>query len=357
MDRLFSGEANMTTTVQDLARACGLEMRGGNPSAAIRSAGNIDEAGPDQVTFIANRHYVARVAVSQAAAILVPRDLELPDAPAATALLLSADPEIDFIKCLDLLYPRAPVPAGISPRANIDASAQIGEGTFIDANVTVARGARIGRNSVLYAGSYVGENVEIGDHCTLYPNVVLYHGTVLKENVTIHAGTVIGADGFGYKHRQGVHLKFPQVGTVLIERDVEIGANACIDRAALGQTVIGAGTKIDNLVQIAHNVRLGKGVLMCGQAGIGGSTVIEDYALLVSQSGVADHTRVGRGAKVLAQSGVIGDVPAGAEVVGFPAIDRKQAMRESVTVRKLVELYKPLKALVELLPRLTERFK
>jgi len=347
----------MTTTVQDLARACGLEIRGGNPSAAIRSAGNIDEAGPDQVTFIANAHYADKVPASMAGAILVPAGLELSGVPAASALLLSADPEIDFIKCLNLLYPRPAVTPGIHPRANVDPAAQVGEGTFIDANVTVARGARIGRNCVLYAGSVVGEDVEMGDGCTLYPNVVLYYGTVLRENVVIHAGTVIGADGFGYKHRQGVHIKFPQVGTVLIERDVEIGANACIDRAALGQTVIGAGSKVDNLVQVAHNVRLGKGVLMCGQAGIGGSTVIEDYALLVSQSGVADHTRVGRGAKVLAQSGVIGDVPAGAEVVGFPAIDRKQAMRENVTLRKLVELYKPLKALVELLPKLTERLK
>jgi UDP-3-O-[3-hydroxymyristoyl] glucosamine N-acyltransferase len=173
--------------------------------------------------------------------------------------------------------------------------------------------------------------------------------------VVVHAGSVIGSDGFGYKHRHGVHIKFPQVGTVLIERDVEIGANTCIDRAALGRTVIGAGTKIDNHVHIAHNVQVGKGVLICGQTGIGGSSVIEDYAVLASQSGVADHVRVGRGAKVLAQAGVIGDVKSGSEVVGFPAIDRKQAMRETVTLRRLVALYKPLKTLVDLLPTLTDR--
>lgn len=347
----------MTMTVRELARACALETIGGDPSAAIHSAANIDEAGPQQLSFICSEQYAAKAAASMAGALIVPKGMATEGVPTATCLLPSADPEIDFVKCLDFLYPcRAPA-AGIHARANVDPGAQIGPGTFIDAGVTVGRGARIGRNCAVYAGSYVGQDVEIGDGCTLHPNVVLYPGTVLCENVAIHAGTVIGSDGFGYKHRRGVHIKFPQVGTVLIEHDVEIGANACIDRAALGRTVIGAGTKIDNHVHIAHNVRIGRGVLICGQTGIGGSTVIEDYVVLASQSGVADHVRIGCGAKVLAQSGVIGNVEGGAEVVGFPATDRKQAMRDTVTVRRLVELYKPLKALVDLLPVLTERFR
>jgi UDP-3-O-[3-hydroxymyristoyl] glucosamine N-acyltransferase len=264
---------------------------------------------------------------------------------------------MDFIKCLGQLYPQSLPAPGVHVRANVDASATVGAGTYVDANVTVCRGARIGRDCRLYAGSYVGENVELGDGCVLYPNVVLYAGTVLRENVIIHSGTVIGADGFGYKPRQGVHIKFPQVGTVLIERDVEIGANSCVDRASLGQTVVGAGTKIDNLVQIGHNVKLGRGVLICGQAGIGGSTVIEDYVTLISQSGVADHVRVGQGSRVYAQSGVIGDLPPNSEVMGFPATDRKQALREIAATKRLAELYKPIKALVDLLPQLMERFR
>jgi len=347
----------MAMTVQQLADACGLEVRGGKPDSAIESAANIEQAGPNQITFVAGASYAARITSSQAGAILVPESIELPAVPAGTAILASRDPEIDFIRVLHLLYPRPVSATGISPGAYIDPGAQIGDSTVIDAGATVSRGARVGRGCRLYAGSYIGEDCVIGDGCTLHPNVVLYFGTEVGNNVTIHAGTVIGADGFGYKTRKGEHIKFPQVGTVRIEDDVEIGANACIDRAALGKTVIGTGSKVDNLVQVAHNVQLGRGVLMCGQAGIGGSTVIEDYVLLVSQSGVADHVRVGRGSKVLAQSGVIGDLPPDSEVVGFPATDRRQAMRETIAVRKLVALYKPLKALADLLPKIAAKFR
>lgn len=343
----------MTITVERLAQTFGLTQVGGNPGAVIYSAANIDEATSSQVTFIATACAAVKLKACAAAAVIVPRELHRPEgSPATTGLLLSDDPEIDFIRCLNLIYPQKQYPATIHPSAQIDASAIIGEGTFIDAHVTIGAKVKIGRHCRLLAGSYVDDEVEMGEGCMLYPNVVLYSGTVLLENVTIHAGTVIGSDGFGYKHRQGIHIKFPQVGVVRIERDVEIGSNTCIDRAALGETRIGAGTKIDNHVHVAHNVKIGKGVLICGQAGIGGSTVIEDYVILASQSGVADHVRVGRGAKIFAQAGVIGDVASGAEVLGFPATDRKEALRRLVTVRRIVEIYKPLKALVDLLPKL-----
>lgn len=347
----------MSLTVQELAQACGLTVKGGNPSTPIHSAANLDEAGVGQLSFVASEKYAAKAQACQASALIVPAALAALPVAASTCLLLSSDPDIDFIKCLDRLYPAHRPAPGVHARANVDPSATIGAGTFVDAGVTIGRNARIGRDCQLFAGSYVGDGVEIGDGCTLFPNVVLYHGTVLRENVILHAGTVIGSDGFGYKTRDGAHQKFPQVGTVLIERDVEIGSNTCIDRAALGQTVIGAGTKIDNHVHIAHNVKIGRGVLICGQVGIGGSTVIEDYVTLISQSGVADHVRVGKGAMVFAQSGVIGDIEPGAQVMGFPATDRKQALREMATVRRLVELYKPLKQLVDLLPQLAERFR
>ncbi len=347
----------MAMTVENLAQACGLDFSGGNPSAVIHSAANIDEAGINQLTFISNESGATKLRASTASAIIVPRSLAPQPESAATSMLYSTDPEIDFITCLKLVYPESEPAGGISARAVVDPSASIGEGTIIDAGVTVGRGARIGRHCRLMAGCSVDYDVEVGDHCTLHPNVVLYHGTRLHDHVVLHAGTVIGSDGFGYKHRDGVHIKFPQVGNVVIERNVEIGANTCVDRAALGTTRIGEGSKIDNHVHIAHNVQIGKGVLICGQAGIGGSTVIGDYAILASQSGVADHVRVGRGARVLAQAGVIGDVASGEEVMGFPATPRKQALREMATLRRLVELYKPLKALVELLPKLAGMFK
>lgn len=343
----------MTITVEGLAQALGVTRVGGNPAAVIYSAANIDEATSSQITFIASESAAVKLKTCAAAAVVVPRELHQPEGSASTpGLLLSDDPEIDFIRCLNLLYPPKQYSATIHPSATIDASAMIGEGTFIDAHVTIGAKVKIGRHCRLLAGSYVDDEVEMGEGCMLYPNVVLYSGTVLHENVTIHAGTVIGSDGFGYKHRQGIHIKFPQVGIVRIERDVEIGSNTCIDRAALGETRIGAGTKIDNHVHVAHNVKIGKGVLICGQVGIGGSTVIEDYVILASQSGVADHVRVGRGAKVFAQAGVIGDVVSGAEVLGFPATDRKEALRQMVTVRRMVAIYKPLKVLVDLLPKL-----
>jgi UDP-3-O-[3-hydroxymyristoyl] glucosamine N-acyltransferase len=347
----------MTLSVQELARICGLQIIGGDPATPIHSAANLAEAGPNQLGYVTNAKLIAQAQVCRASALIVPATLATLPVPASTSLLVSEDPDLDFIKCLGQLYPESRPAPGVHARANVDPSATVGAGTFIDANVTVCRGARIGRDCRLHAGAYVGENVELGDGCVLYPNVVLYAGTVLRENVVIHSGTVIGADGFGYKTREGVHIKFPQVGTVLIERDVEIGANTCIDRSALGQTVVGTGTKIDNLVQIGHNVKLGRGVLICGQVGIGGSTVIEDYVTLISQSGVADHLRIGTGSRVFAQSGVIGNLPPNSEVMGFPAAERMVVLREIAVARRLAAIYRPLKLLVELLPQLTERFR
>ncbi len=347
----------MTCHADDLARACGLEVLAGDASVAIESAANIDEAGPGQLSFLARASGAAKLATTTASAVIVPRALPLSGARAGLCVLAAADPEIAFIECLKRLYPPRVYPPGVRAGARVDASAQIGADTCVDDGVTVSRGARIGRRCTLLAGSYVGEDVEIGDGCTLHPNVVLYPGTILRDNVTIHAGTVIGADGYGYKQRQGVHVKFPQVGRVLIERDVEIGANACIDRAALGFTIVGEGSKLDNHVHVAHNVRIGKGVLILGQVGIGGSAVIEDYAILASQSGVSDHVRIGARAVVLAQAGVIGDVAPGAQVIGFPAAERRESLKEMATLKRLAALYRPLRELAQLLPALSDFLK
>jgi UDP-3-O-[3-hydroxymyristoyl] glucosamine N-acyltransferase len=273
----------MVLTVAEIARHCGLEIVAGDGSAEIDGAANIDEAGPRQLSFIARVSAADKLAGAAAGAVIVPRALSIPSARAGMCVLAADDPEIAFIGCLNLLYPAPVHGAGVSAGAHVDPSAAVGEGSFVAAGATLGKRVKVGRHCAILAGCYLGADVEIGDHCTLHPNVVLYHGTVVRDHVVIHAGSVIGTDGYGYKQRQGVHVKFPQVGRVLIERDVEIGANACIDRAALGLTVIGAGTKIDNQVHIAHNVKVGKGVLILGQTGIGGSTVIEDYAILASQ--------------------------------------------------------------------------
>jgi UDP-3-O-[3-hydroxymyristoyl] glucosamine N-acyltransferase len=340
------------TTINDLAAICNAEILGANASASITSAANIDNAGPDQLSFIASAKYLPKLATTRAAAVVVPTNVGSDAAPSGTCLLRVADPEMAFILCLRRLYPEAPNPSTVSDKAHIDPTAHVGSGTSIDAFVTVGARASIGRNCRVHAGCRIGDDVTVGDNCVLYPNVVIYRGVRLGENVIIHAGSVIGADGFGYKLRNGEHVKFPQVGTVVIESHVEIGANSCIDRAALGTTRVGPGTKIDNLVQVGHNASIGAAVLLCGQAGIAGSSVIGDYAVLAAQSGIADHVTVGKESLVFAQSGVTKDVAANDQVVGFPAANHREALHQMAALRRLAGHQKELDELVRLLPHI-----
>lgn len=211
--------------------------------------------------------------------------------------------------------------------------------------ISLWRQHRVADGSCLLANAYVGNNVKIGKNCRIYPYAVIYDDVVLGDNVIIHSGAIIGADGFGYKFRNGQHIKVPQVGNVVIADNVEIGANTCVDRGALGSTVIGEGSKIDNLVPIGHNNKIGKGVIMCGHTGVSGSCTIEDYAILAGSAGVADHVTIGRGAVVMARAGVANDIPAGLQVFGSPAKEKKTAYKEQVALSKLPELLKKVKAL------------
>jgi UDP-3-O-[3-hydroxymyristoyl] glucosamine N-acyltransferase len=342
----------MTTTIQELAAICGAEILGGNPQQSIHSAANIEEAGAHQVTFIAGAKYADKLSDIHASAVIVSKGLSIVSAPADSCLLRVDDPEMAFVACLHHLYPAKVQHVLRSPQAQVDPTAILGEDVSIGPFASIGARTRIGNNCRIQAGCHIGEDVTLGDNCVLYPNVVLYDDVHLGENVIIHAGTVIGTDGFGYKFRKGEHIKFPQVGTVMIEANVEIGANTCIDRAALGATRVGEGTKIDNLVQIGHNVQIGARVLLCGQSGIGGSTVIKDLVTLAAQAGVADHVTVGRQAIVFAQSGVTKDVADQDQVIGFPAANRKQALRDMAAMRRLADNQKVLTELVHLLPKL-----
>jgi UDP-3-O-[3-hydroxymyristoyl] glucosamine N-acyltransferase len=342
----------MHITVRELAVLCNAEILGGDADVAIHAAANIDEAGPHELSFIGHAKYLAKLTATAASAVIVPQGTARAAAPAAAALLVADDPEMAFIACLHRLYPQQPLRAAVSPRADIDASARIGAGSCIDAHASIGARSRIGTGCRLHAGCRIGEDVTVGDHCVLHPNTVLYDGVVLGDHVIVHAGTVIGSDGFGYKFRNGRHEKFPQVGTVVIGSHVEIGANTCIDRAALGATRVGEGTKIDNQVHIAHNVQVGAHVLMCGQVGIGGSTVIGDYVILASQCGVADHVKVGNQVVVYAQAGVTKEIAAGDQVMGYPATNRREALHEMAALSKLAGHQKALDELVRLLPQL-----
>ena len=341
----------MATSVKDLARICGAQLLGGSPDTPIHSAANIDEAKSGQIAFIGAAKYAAKLKTTAASAVIVAKGTA-PDAAGKTCLMVAEDPEMAFIACLHHLYPEKPNPGKVSAQAQIDATATLGAGTFVDAFVRIGARAALGKNCQVHAGCHVGDDVTLGDGCMLYPNVVLYHGVKLGKNVIIHAGSVIGADGFGYRLRDGKHVNFPQVGIVVIESDVEIGANTCIDRAALGETRIGSGTKIDNQVHIAHNVRIGAHSLLCGQVGIGGSAVIGDYVTLASQCGVADHVEVGDRAIVFAQAGVTKPIAPDDQVMGFPAVNRRTALHEMAALRKLAGEQKDIDELVKLLPAL-----
>jgi UDP-3-O-[3-hydroxymyristoyl] glucosamine N-acyltransferase len=344
----------MAITISELAKLCGADILGGSPQQIIDSAANLDEAGAQQVTFLGSPKYAAKLKTTRASAVLVPKGTSGDGVQAGTCLFMVDDPEMAFVACLRRLYPEKASAGTLSTKAHIDPSATLGDGCCVEAFASIGARSTLGRNNWVMAGCRIGDGVTLGDNCLLYPNVVLYDGVQIGNNVILHAGTVIGSDGFGYKFRNGEHIKFPQVGTVVIESNVEIGANTCIDRAALGATRVGEGTKIDNQVHLAHNVQIGARSLLCGQVGIGGSTVIKDYVTLAAQSGVADHVTVGSQVVVFAQSGVTKDVENKDQVMGFPAVNRKEWLHEKAALRRLADNQKAVEELVRLLPKLRD---
>ena len=260
-------------------------------------------------------------------------------------LLICDDPEISFLDAVKLLHPEPAYLRQVSPQAALAEQVELGEDVHIGPFASIGAASRIGAGSSIAAGARIGNNVTIGKHCLIHPNAVIYDNSVLGDYVIIHAGAIIGADGFGYKYRNNQHVKVPHVGYVEIADHVEIGANTCIDRGALGATRIGAGSKIDNLVQLGHNNIVGRNVIICGQSGISGSCTIGDGAILAGSAGIADHVNIGSRAVVMARSGISADVAAGAQVFGSPAKDKKLAWRELAALSKLPELLQKFKNL------------
>lgn len=345
----------MPITLKELASHCNAQIKGGDLNAVVNSASDITSAGAGQVTQLTNSKYTRYLKDSSATACFVAVDLPLDDVPPQLALLVCKDPEMAFIKAVQLLHPAKAYKGHFSPQAVISASVNLGLDVFIGSFAVIDENVVIGDNTAILPGAYIGNNVVIGKNCVIHPYAVIYDNTVIGDNVTIHSGSIIGADGFGYKFRDGAHQKVPQVGNVIIEDNVEIGANTCIDRGALGSTVIGMGSKIDNLVQVGHNNKVGKHVIMCGHTGVSGSCTIGDYAILAGSVGVADHVNIGQGAVILARSGVPGDVPAGAHMFGSPAKEKKVAYKEQFAISKLPELMKKVKELEEEISQLKSR--
>jgi UDP-3-O-[3-hydroxymyristoyl] glucosamine N-acyltransferase len=339
-------------TLDELARLVGGKVTG-DGKTVIRAVNGIKEAGPGDITFLANVKYAPLLASTKASAVIVGDGIAAP-IPA----LAVGNPDLAFGRVAAHLNGSEKRPApGIHPSAVVSKSATIGKNVTIGAGTVVEDGASIGDNGVLHPQVYVGRDATIGPDVLIYPQVVVRERCQIGARVILHSGTVVGSDGFGYATDKGVHHKIPQVGIVVVEDDVELGANVAVDRARFGRTVIGKGTKIDNLVQIGHNVVLGQGCLLVSQAGIAGSTRLGNYVVMAGQSGLIGHLDIGDGAIITAQSGLTKDVPAGGVMSGSPASERRTHLKELAALSKLPEALLELKKLRQEVEELRKKTK
>ncbi|GAB4387310.1 MAG: UDP-3-O-(3-hydroxymyristoyl)glucosamine N-acyltransferase [Thermodesulfovibrionales bacterium] len=321
----------------------------GDPETEITGVAGAEDAGPGDITFAASKKHLALAGGGGAACVMVKEPVE----GMGKAQLRVADPHYAFAVLLERFYPRPRKPGGVSPLAFVSESATLGAGVTVEAFAYVSDRASVGEGTAIGPGVFIGEAASLGRDCLIYPNVVVREKVAIGDRVIIHPGAVIGSDGFGYVQKEGRHHKIPQVGGVRVGNDVEIGANVTIDRATTGVTVIGDGTKIDNLVQIAHNVVVGRAAIIVAQAGVAGSTEIGDMVMIGGQVGVADHSKLAPGTMIGAQSGVMGEVARGV-YSGSPAIPHRDWLRASSVFAKLPELQRRIKALEEKLEE-TER--
>jgi UDP-3-O-[3-hydroxymyristoyl] glucosamine N-acyltransferase len=316
----------------------------GDAEVSVATVAPIDEAGPDALTWVGDRKFLPRVAASRAGIVLLPADAEV---PAGRTAIRVSDPDLALCTVLAALAPPRPeVPPGVDPTATVSRDASV-EGAHIGPHAVVGPGAVIGPGTQLHPHTYVGLNTRIGRDCVLWPGVVVREHCEIGDRVIIHPNACIGADGFGYHFRNGAHVKIPQIGRVVIEDDVEIGACACIDRARSGETRIGRGCKIDNLVQIAHNVQVGEYTVIAGQTGVSGSVDIGRYVVFGGQVGIADHVKIGDRVFAAAQTGVDSDVPDGEVLRGTPHDNIHRYNRGVVGVRRLPKLVEQVRELAQ----------
>jgi len=306
----------------------------GDGSLLLKGFAPADRAQPGDLTFAENENYFVRADNSAASAVLV----EGPFQSNRKVLIRVADARLAFAKVLPLFFPEPVFAPGMHPSAIVAPDAQVDELAHVGPHCVVGENVKIGPRSVLQAGTYVGANCRLGEDVNLFPNVTLYPRCEIGNRVRIHSGTVVGSDGFGYVPEDGMHLKVLQIGNVIIREDVEIGANVTIDRGALGPTVIGRGTKIDNLVQIGHNVTIGEHCLIISQAGVAGSCKLGNYVVIAGQAGIAGHLKIGNRASVGAQSGVMNNIPDGEKWLWTPAQSDRQAKRQMIALQQLPEL-------------------
>ncbi|HEU4722675.1 MAG TPA: UDP-3-O-(3-hydroxymyristoyl)glucosamine N-acyltransferase [Gemmatimonadaceae bacterium] len=342
--RDLGGEGSRVLTAEAIAAAVGGRLEG-DPAVRVTGVAPLDRADATHLTFLASAKYAPLAEAREVGVLLVTN--ELSGTGRARARIIVANPHEAMLPLLPLLYPAPPHAPGIHPSASLGRGVSLGDDVAIGPGVVLGDGVRLGARSRLEAHVVVGPGVEIGEDCHVYPAVTLYAGTRVGDRVRLHAGARVGSDGFGYVFRDGAHAKIPHVGRCIVEHDVEIGANTTIDRGSIDDTVIGAGTKIDNLVHVAHNVRIGRLCLLMAQVGIAGSVRVEDGCILAGQVGIAGHVTIGKGARLAAQAGVFGSIPAGETWSGYPARPHKEALRAQAAMFTLPSLIRALERLVE----------
>jgi UDP-3-O-[3-hydroxymyristoyl] glucosamine N-acyltransferase len=316
----------------------------GDGGTIVDGVASLDRAEPNHLSILSSAKYAPMMATTRAGVVLV--DPEFRDAAGGGTRIIVKQPGEKLLAVLSRLYPQGSPPPGVASTARVGKGARIGEGVSIGEYAIIGANARLGDGTSIGALTVVGDGVTIGDGSRLWSGVTIYAGTTIGARTFIHSGARIGSDGFGYVFRDGAHRKIPHVGRCIIGDDVEIGANTTIDRGSIGDTVVGNGTKIDNLVQIGHNVRIGEKCLVMAQVGVAGSVTVGDGAILAGQAGISGHLSIGAGARLAAQAGVFGDVPPGETWSGYPARPHREALRASAALFKLAGMMRRLEKLL-----------
>ena len=345
----------MEFTAEQIANVIGGRVEG-NKDAKVHTFAKIEEGTEGTISFLSNPKYTHYLYDTKSSIVIVNEDVELEKDVDATLIRVPNAYE-SIAKLLQIYEASKPKKTGVAPQAYIAPSAKLGNNCYVGPFAYIGEGAEIGDGCQIYPHAVVGDNVKVGSNCIFYPNTTIYQGCKIGNNVTIHAGSVIGADGFGFAPGANGYDKIPQIGIVVIEDNVEIGANTCVDRSTMGATVIHKGVKLDNLVQVAHNVEIGENTVMSAQVGIAGSTKVGSWCMFGGQVGLAGHITIGDKTFLGAQSGVPGSLKGGEELIGTPPMNPRQYFKSQAIFRRLPDMYKDLNDAKKKIEELNEKIK